>query len=89
MKNKLIIFILFTAISIIATAQENYSLFKTIETEARLISSDQLGNVYLVVKNNIYKYDRNGGLINQYSNNRYGNISSIDATDPYKNRGIL
>ena len=84
MKHKIILSILFVFISIVAGAQENYSLFKTINTEARLISSDQLGNVYLVVKNNIYKYSRDGSLINQYSNNRYGNISSIDATDPYK-----
>lgn len=65
-------------------AQESYSLFKTIDAEARLISTDQLGNVYLVIKNDVYKYDRNGNKINQYSNNQYGRITSIDATDPYK-----
>lgn len=59
-------------------------MLKKLEVEARLISSDQLGNIYLVVKNNIKKYDQDGNFINQYSNNRYGEISSIDATDPYK-----
>ena len=65
-------------------AQGNYTLNKSIDVKARLISADQLGNAYLVVNNNIYKYSRNGDLINQYSNNRYGKITSIDATDPYK-----
>ncbi len=65
-------------------AQGNYQLIKSFESEARLISVDQLGNFYLVVKNNIIKYDRDGKHINQYSNQRYGEISSIDATDPYK-----
>jgi len=83
-RNKILFFILLFTSSILADAQENYSLFKTIDTEARLISTDQLGNVYLVVKNDVYKYDRDGRLINQYSNNRYGIITSIDATDPYK-----
>jgi len=59
-------------------------LYQSIEIEGRLISGDQLGNIYVVVENNIYKYDRNGSLINQYSNNRYGRITSLDATDPYK-----
>jgi hypothetical protein len=68
----------------VTLAQGNYSLFKSINTEARLISGDQLGNVYLVVNNSVYKYDRTGSLINQYSNNQFGKISSIDATDPYK-----
>lgn len=48
------------------------------------MSVDQLGNFYLVVKNNVIKYDKNGKRINQYSNQRYGEVSSIDATDPYK-----
>ena len=65
-------------------SQGSYHLYKTIDVSARLISDDQLGYVYAVVKNNIYKYDRNGKFINQYSNNRYGKITSIDATDPYK-----
>ena len=59
-------------------------MFKHIENEGRLISGDQLGNFYVVEGNNIYKYDREGEKINQYSNNRYGQITSIDATDPYK-----
>ena len=65
-------------------AQGKYTLIKDFDTEARLISMDQLGNFYLVVKNNVIKYDRNGKLINQYSNQRYGTIQSVDATDPYK-----
>jgi hypothetical protein len=76
------IFLLLTFSAI--KAQENYQLVRSFNSEARMISVDQLGNFYLVVKNNIIKYDRNGKLINQYSNQRYGEISSIDATDPYK-----
>jgi len=79
-----ILTICFTLAITTGNAQGDYYLIKSIKSEARLISIDQLGNVYLVVKNNIIKYDRGGELINQYSNQRYGEISSIDATDPYK-----
>ena len=65
-------------------AQGEYKLIESFESKARLISVDQLGNFYVVVKNDIIKYDRDGKRINQYSNQRYGEISSIDATDPYK-----
>ena len=65
-------------------SQGKYVLYQSIENDARLISADQLGNIYVVVKNNIYKYNRDGTRINQYSNNRFGQITSIDATDPYK-----
>ena len=65
-------------------SQGQYQLVNSFDSEARMISVDQLGNFYLVVKNNIIKFDPNGKRINQYSNQRYGEISSIDATDPYK-----
>ena len=79
-----IIFPLFILFGPVLYSQGTYKLIKEFDTEARLISVDQLGNFYLVVKNNIIKYDRNGKLINQYSNQRYGTIQSVDATDPYK-----
>lgn len=71
-------------ISTLSVAQGTYKLVKTIPQPARLISVDQLGNFYIVVKNNVIKFNRSGERINQYSNQRYGEISSIDATDPYK-----
>ncbi len=65
-------------------SQGEYRLIESFESEARLITGDQLGNFYLVEKNNVIKYDREGKRINQYNNQRYGKIMSIDATDPYK-----
>lgn len=79
-----LLLIFFLSAATISVSQPNYSLITSFQSEARLISADQLGNVYLVVKNNIIKYNRDGKIINQYSNQRYGEIKQIDATDPYK-----
>ena len=53
--NKIFFFLGFSLCILTANSQGTYDLFKSFETEARLISSDQLGNFYLVVKNDIYK----------------------------------
>ncbi|MEQ8324708.1 MAG: hypothetical protein RIC15_07050 [Vicingaceae bacterium] len=82
-KHFIILALLFASVQT-GRSQSNFKLFKKIEIQGRLISTDQLGNMYAVVKNNVYKYSRDGELINQFSNNRYGKVTSIDATDPYK-----
>lgn len=62
------------------------SLYKTFNEELRDFTTDNLGNIYLVNANNqIKKVNDNGDSIGIYNDiKRYGNIFSIDATNPLK-----
>ena len=75
---------LYCCVALPVSGQGRYDLVAALPSEAHLISADQLGNVFLVEKNNVLKYNSTGALVNRYSNQRYGVIRSIDATDPYK-----
>ncbi len=57
---------------------------KRISHKADLMTTDKLGNLYLANKNFIWLYNSKGDSIASFNSRRYGEISSIDATDPYK-----
>ena len=70
-------------------------LFSFISSEFSLINSiqlnggekfvtDKLSNLYVFNNNQIKKYDSDGKLIYSYSNYKYGDITSIDASNPMK-----
>lgn len=68
-----------------STLQEsNYSLIKTIDVESDLFSTDYLGHVYVVVDDQLLKYNMNGLLLRTYSNKSLGSISMIDASNPLR-----
>jgi len=56
----------------------------SIAKEAEFISTDRLGNVYLIKENNIWMYNKDGDSLRAFNSRRYGNISFLDCTDPYK-----
>ena len=62
------------------------SLLKTFKEELRDFTTDNLGNIYLLNANNqIKKVNDHGDSIGIYNDiKRYGNIFSIDATNPLK-----
>jgi len=83
MKNT--VFILFFLLGLTVSGQVN-KLIATVQLpikNARL-AADNLGNSYIFDFNTIIKYNPEGDSIGTYSNNRLGNISSIDVTNPYK-----
>jgi hypothetical protein len=53
----------------------------TINAEAEKMTTDNIGNVYLIKAESIFKYDASGRLQKTYSNKNYGNITSADATN--------
>lgn len=62
----------------------NYQLISTIPLEANFITTDFLKNAYIInKKNQVMKYDSTGALINIFSENKYGQLHSIDATSPF------
>jgi|SRR5690554_1074794 len=65
-------------------AQESSQLIKTIQKEVLEISTDRMGNLYLLEENHIWKYSNQGDSLHEYNSKRYGKIQSIDTSDPYK-----
>lgn len=57
---------------------------KSIQKSADFINTDRLGNLYMVHKNYVWMYTRDGDSLRSFNSNRYGDISSLDCTDPYK-----
>ena len=65
-------------------AQE-YQLHQEIETTARYFATDKLQNIYLVLpQNEVVKYNKAGQEIFRYNNNRLGELTHIDANNPFK-----
>lgn len=64
---------------------QQYSLLKTWQEEVLLTASDQGGNFYLInTQNQLKKYTSEGLLVNTYSQLNYGDIGSIDASNPLR-----
>jgi len=60
-----------------------FRLISTIQTEAKDIETDQLGNLYVVTKTNqLYKYNSDGKVLSTLNYKYVGNISYVDATNP-------
>lgn len=64
---------------------QSYKLVQTLKTEAVYFATDKLQNVYLVSpQNEVVKYDKTGKAIFRYNNNRLGDLTFIDANNPFK-----
>lgn len=62
-------------------SQKGYKLISTIKTEADLFTSDNQSNIYVVKKDELIKYNKEGKQLYKYSNKNLGNISSVDASN--------
>ncbi len=68
-----------------AKAVDQLGLFKTIMVKARLISCDELGNIYVVkTDNSLVRYSQNGDSTGFYKSVSNGDITSVDATNPLR-----
>ena len=76
---KKIAFILFLLV-----ASQLFSQTESIKFEGKLLVTDQFGNYYEVLDNEIKKYTIEGELVCVYSNNVIGTIANVDVTNPYK-----
>lgn len=67
------------------TAQwEHFALTETITTGASFFTSDELGNLYVTSGNTLTKYGHGGNYKYSYSNLKDGEITFLDAGDPFK-----
>lgn len=61
-----------------------YNLVIDIEIEAKLIATDKLQQLYIVTeKNEVIKYNSEGKELFRFSNNTLGELTHIDATNPF------
>ncbi|MDX1667566.1 MAG: hypothetical protein R3350_10065, partial [Saprospiraceae bacterium] len=61
-----------------------YQPLFSLPVSASYFTVDRLGNIYLVTATNeVIKYDKSGRESFRYSNNTLGQLSMIDATDPF------
>lgn len=67
-----------------AFALPNLLTLFTIKQKLNYFTTDNLNNIYTINGEEIIKYNPNGKLLQKYSNKRYGNISSVDATNSLK-----
>lgn len=79
-----ILFILLIALLPQQVEKKAPQLIKSIATQADIMSSDHMGNVYLAHKNTLWMYNSLGDSLRSYNTKQYGDISFIDATNPYK-----
>ncbi len=78
------LFLLFFTWQLQAQTPSSYTLVSSIETDASLAATDKFGNCYLASANKLLKYTPDGKLLYPYEEFRYGNIGSIDVTNPLK-----
>lgn len=64
--------------------ESKFKLIKKIDKNGDYITSDKLANIYLIKGNNLSKYNIKGNILKTYSNISSGDISFVDASDPFK-----
>jgi len=67
-----------------AFRSNDYVLLNTIKAQVSFMTTDNLGNLYLLVNNELRKYDSKGNLLKTFSDKSHGNIDFVDVTDPLK-----
>src|ERR1044072_3137490 len=70
-----------TLLTIFGFAPKALDPVATVQVQADKMTSDNIGNVYLIKGESIAKYDSAGGLQKTFSNKNFGAIPSADATN--------
>lgn len=77
------IILLIAVLNLCFKIQNNPALF-TLSKKHNYFTTDNLNNTYLINNEEIIKYSNSGKLLIKYSNKRYGNITTVDATNALK-----
>ena len=60
------------------------TLIKEINKPSNCITTDRLGNLYLINDYRITMYNKVGDSLREFNSRKYGEITFVDATDPYQ-----
>ncbi len=82
--NALLVVLIFCFFVRVSAQDIHFQLIKTIETTADFFTTDNQCNIYAVKANELTKFDKTGKLLYKYSNNNFGNISFVDASNMLK-----
>ena len=67
-----------------SNGDDQYQLVSTIPVEGKFMTTDFLKNSYVITaRNQVMKYDSTGNLVGNFSENKYGAPTSVDATSPF------
>jgi len=77
------LFVLLFSLTFQVTGSE-FTLIDSVKAIGTDITSDHLSNCYIISSDKLYKYDPNNQTKFLYSDMSLGEISSVDASDPYK-----
>lgn len=84
MKLQTLLFLLLCATSC-SKAADSLVFIRSVPIEARLLSTDPLGNIYLVKENNtVLKLNKKGDSIGIFNEIKKGKVTQIDATNPLR-----
>lgn len=73
--------ILFFFICKIGIAQNNFKQIATISVNTDFYTTDNQSNIYIVVGDELQKYNKSGVLLYKYSNKNLGKIDFVDASN--------
>jgi hypothetical protein len=76
--------LLFVWISFRAFAGTDYTLVKELPFEDAWMSTDKIGNAYVIAINQLFKFDTDGKPVSNYSQTNSGVLQSADCSDPLK-----
>ena len=62
----------------------DFTIVKTISSTTSFMTADNFGNLYIIVNNELRKYDQDGNLLKTFSDKSHGALSYIDVSDPLK-----
>lgn len=81
----ILLYIALISYSFQSHASDSLVLFKSLPVKARLISSDPLGNIYVVKDNNtLLRFNNDGDSLGTFNEIKKGKISQIDASNPLR-----
>lgn len=76
--------ILISGTLLAAGLARDYQLQRSVELDGHFMTADHLGSTYVINQDNqVVKYDSLGNLSGRYSEDRYGEVTSVDATSPF------
>lgn len=87
MKYLLSLFLIVSSLLTVAqedSAKANVKLLFSIQHKAEAFTTDQLGNIFLWNNNNIWMYSKTGDSLASFNSRKYGDVSHVDATNPYE-----
>ena len=80
-----LIYLLFILIFFSFAVLDGYTLINSIPfSDATFLTTDKLGNVYVVIENQLLQFDPNGKPLANYSANNLGALRYVDAGNPMK-----